>query len=135
MWFLFEHVDQFLVANEISATFVGEVFGPFRKTLVFPGAFAAGILERNGPFGHDWTAEVLVDPVRVDRMERDGHLTAAEAEDIRRNGYIATYLENIERNRGYKGFNRPGIDSVLRALDPRSSVRLTALDKGTVARA
>ena len=45
------------------------------------------------------------------------------------NSYIATHLENIERNEGYKGFNKPGIDGVLRALDPRASVRGTALLK------
>jgi hypothetical protein len=68
-----------------------------------------------------------VDPARIDRLERAGHLTAAEAEDIRLNGYIATHLENIERNDGYKGFNKPGIDGVLRALDPRAAVRATAV--------
>jgi hypothetical protein len=71
-------------------------------------------------------APAPVDPARVDLLERDGHLTADEAEAIRLNGYIATHLENIERNQGYKGFNKPGIDGVLRALDPRASVRLTA---------
>ncbi len=67
-----------------------------------------------------------VDPARVDRLERAGDLTAAEAETIRLNGYIAAHLENIERNDGYKGFNKPGIDGVLRALDPRASVRAEA---------
>jgi hypothetical protein len=71
-------------------------------------------------------APAPVDPARVDRLEQDGHLTAAEAEAIRLNGYIATHLENIERNQGYKGFNKPGIDGVLRALDPRAGVRETA---------
>ncbi len=71
----------------------------------------------------DWAA---VDPARVDALEASGDLTAAEAEDIRLNGYIATHLENIERNDGYKGFNKPGIDGVLRALDPRAEVRETA---------
>jgi hypothetical protein len=67
-----------------------------------------------------------VDPARVDGLQRAGHLTHAEAEEIRLNGYIATHLENIERNQGYKGFNKPGIDGVLRALDPRAGVRETA---------
>lgn len=72
----------------------------------------------------DWGA---VDPTRVDALEASGDLTPAEAEEIRLNGYIATHLENIERNDGYKGFNKPGIDGVLRALDPRAAVRATAL--------
>ena len=65
----------------------------------------------------DWIA---VDPSRVDRLEQEGHLPADEAEQIRLNGAIITHLENIERNEGYKGFNKPGIDGVLRKLDPRA---------------
>lgn len=63
---------------------------------------------------------VPVDPTRVDTLEREGHLPKDEAEDIRLNGAIATHLENIERNEGYKGFNKAGIDGVLRKLDPRA---------------
>ena len=65
----------------------------------------------------DWAA---VDPRRVDALEAAGHIGAAEAESLRLDGSIITHLENIERNDGYKGFNREGIDSVLRKLDPRA---------------
>jgi hypothetical protein len=65
----------------------------------------------------DWD---VVDPSRVDRLERGGHINAVEAEKLRLNGSMVTHLENIERNHGYKGFNREGIDSVLRKLDPRA---------------
>jgi len=64
----------------------------------------------------DWAA---VDPSKVDQLEADGHLPADEAERIRTEGAIITHLENIERNDGYKGFNKPGIDGVLQKLDPR----------------
>jgi hypothetical protein len=64
----------------------------------------------------DWAP---VDPERVDRLEAAGHLPAEEAERIRTEGAIVTHLENIERNDGYKGFNKPGIDGVLQKLDPR----------------
>ena len=60
-----------------------------------------------------------VDPTRVDELERAGHINAAEAERLRLDGTVATHLENIERNDAYKGFNREGIDNVLRKLDPR----------------
>lgn len=63
-----------------------------------------------------------VDPARVDELERGGHLTREEAEDFRLRGAIASHLENIERNQGYKGFNQPGIDGVLRIIDPRKNV-------------
>jgi hypothetical protein len=64
----------------------------------------------------DWAA---VDPARVDALEAAGHLPPDEAERIRLDGAIVTHLENIERNDGYKGFNKPGIDGVLKKLDPR----------------
>jgi hypothetical protein len=38
------------------------------------------------------------------------------------NGAIAAHLENLERNDGYKGFNMPGIDGVLRVIDPRRNM-------------
>jgi hypothetical protein len=63
-----------------------------------------------------------VDPARVDRLERAGHLAPEEAEDFRLRGAIASHLENLERNQGFKGFNQPGIDGVLRIIDPRKNV-------------
>lgn len=71
----------------------------------------------------DWAA---VDPARVDSLEIAGHLPADEAERIRAEGAIITHLENIERNEGYKGFNKPGIDGVLQKLDPRRYGKLKA---------
>ena len=62
-----------------------------------------------------------MDPARFDQLQAEGQLGAEEAEEIRLNGYIATHLENIERNegyKGYKGFNKPRIDCVLRTGPP-----------------
>ncbi len=67
-----------------------------------------------------------VEPARLDALEAGGHLSPAEAEDIRLGGTIAAHLENLERNDGYKGFNMPGIDGVLRKLDPRKDVSAAA---------
>jgi hypothetical protein len=69
---------------------------------------------------------VAVDPQRVDLLEAEGHLSAEEAEKIRMEGAIISHLENIERNDGFKGFNKPGIDGVLRKLDPRAAAAMTA---------
>lgn len=63
-----------------------------------------------------------VDPARVDRLQQAGHLEQDEAEDFRLRGAIGSHLENLERNLGYKGFNQPGIDGVLRIIDPRKNV-------------
>jgi len=65
----------------------------------------------------DWGA---VDPTRVDILESQGHISPEEAAEIRNRGAIITHYENIERNDGFKGFNRLGIDQVLRKLDPRA---------------
>jgi len=67
----------------------------------------------------DWAA---VEPRRLDTLEAGGHLSPQEAEDFRLNGAIAAHLENLERNDGYKGFNMPGIDGVLRVIDPRRNM-------------
>jgi hypothetical protein len=49
-------------------------------------------------------------------------VTAEQAEDFRLNGAIGSHLENLERNEGFKGFNQPGIDGVLRIIDPRKNL-------------
>jgi len=63
-----------------------------------------------------------VDPARIDALELSGHLSSEEAENFRLNGAIGAHLENIERNDGFKGFNQPGIDGVLRIIDPRQNL-------------
>ncbi|MFM8896526.1 MAG: hypothetical protein ACKOE2_14455, partial [Actinomycetales bacterium] len=63
-----------------------------------------------------------VDPARVDSLEQEGLITAEQAEDFRLYGSIGSHLENLERNDGFKGFNQPGIDGVLRILDPRKNL-------------
>ncbi len=59
---------------------------------------------------------------RLDRLVRDGLLSADAAAEFRERGAIGSHLENLERNQGYKGFNQPGISSVLRIIDPREFV-------------
>lgn len=67
----------------------------------------------------EWWA---VDPARIDTLEGKGLITAEQAEDFRLNGAIGSHLENLERNDGFKGFNQPGIDGVLRIIDPRKNL-------------
>lgn len=67
----------------------------------------------------EWRA---VDPVVIDALEAEGHMSATEAENFRLHGAIGNHLENMERNQGYKGFNQPGIDDVLRKIDPRRNM-------------
>lgn len=67
----------------------------------------------------EWWA---VDPARVDALEQAGLIEADQAEDFRLYGAIGSHLENLERNDGFKGFNQPGIDGVLRIIDPRQNL-------------
>jgi len=57
---------------------------------------------------------------RVRAAVARGDIGACDAAAIAADGAVLTHLENIERNLGYKGFNKPGIDGVLRLLDPRA---------------
>lgn len=63
-----------------------------------------------------------VPPARVDALEAAGLITPEQAEDFRLHGAIGSHLENLERNDGFKGFNQPGIDGVLRIIDPRQNL-------------
>ena len=63
-----------------------------------------------------------VDPKRVDKLEKEGHINAEMAENFRLHGAIGSHFENLERNEGFKGFNQPGIDAVLRVIDPRKQL-------------
>jgi hypothetical protein len=61
-------------------------------------------------------------PAKVDALEAAGLITPEQAEDFRLHGAIGSHLENLERNDGFKGFNQPGIDGVLRIIDPRQNL-------------
>jgi len=63
-----------------------------------------------------------VNPDRVELLERHHLISKEQAEDFRLNGAIGSHFENLERNDGYKGFNQPGIDNVLRIIDPRKNL-------------
>lgn len=63
-----------------------------------------------------------INPSKVDALEEKGLITKQQADDFRLNGAIGSHFENLERNDGYKGFNQPGIDDVLRILDPRKNL-------------
>ncbi len=61
-------------------------------------------------------------PVRAERIAdllRDGLISAAQAEQFRQNGAVGSHLEILQRNDGYKGFNKHGINEIIRDTDPR----------------
>jgi hypothetical protein len=60
-----------------------------------------------------------VDPDRIDRLHRAGHIDDAQADRFRRDGAIGSHLENLERNEGFKGFNQTGVSDIIGRTDPR----------------
>ena len=95
--------------NEIFAELNIEMMQPFSD---FPHLYQALTV------GEWWP----VDPKRIDMLEAEGHISKEAAEDFRKNGAIGSHFENLERNNGFKGFNQPGIDDVLRVIDPRKQL-------------
>ena len=63
-----------------------------------------------------------VEPEKIDVLESEGHISKEVAEDFRKYGAIGSHFENLERNNGFKGFNQPGIDGILRVIDPRKQL-------------
>jgi hypothetical protein len=48
-----------------------------------------------------------------------GFVTNEQAEKFAKDGALGSHLEILERNQGYKGFNRTGISQIIRRTDPR----------------
>ena len=65
--------------------------------------------------GERWS----VNPARVQRLLASGRLTQDEARDFIACGALGSHLENLERNDGYKGFNKEGISDIITRTDAR----------------
>jgi hypothetical protein len=63
-----------------------------------------------------------VDPVRIERLQSAGRITAEQAERFGREGALGSHLEILERNDGYKGFNQTGISEIITRTDPRRTI-------------
>jgi hypothetical protein len=58
-------------------------------------------------------------PRRIDRLLERGQITPEQAVQFRDQGSIGSHLENLQRNDGFKGFNRQGVSQIIAATDPR----------------
>jgi hypothetical protein len=65
--------------------------------------------------GERWT----VRPARVAALQKQGLITAAQAEGFLRDGAIGSHLENLQRRGGFKGFNQKSVSAIIAATDPR----------------
>lgn len=61
----------------------------------------------------------VIDPVRIETLERKKLITAEQASTFRSEGAVGSHLENLERNDGFKGFNQAGVSDIIRRTDPR----------------
>ncbi len=61
-----------------------------------------------------------VEAPRLQRLVRDKILTEEQADTFHAKGAVGSHLENIERNEGYKGFNKKNVSLIIRQTDPRS---------------
>lgn len=60
-----------------------------------------------------------VDANNITAALADGAITKEQAERFRTSGIIGSHLEILQRNEGYKGFNKSGINEIIRDTDPR----------------
>lgn len=63
-------------------------------------------------YGERWP----VDPHRLECLR--GSIDDALLEKFGREGAIGSHLESLQRSEGYKGFNKEGVDVILRAVNP-----------------
>jgi hypothetical protein len=61
----------------------------------------------------------MVEPSRLAAAKAAGFITGDQAERFAKHGVLGSHLEILERNEGYKGFNRTGISEIIRRTDPR----------------
>ncbi len=60
-----------------------------------------------------------VNPKRLDVLFKNGSITQEQRDKFEREGALGSHLENLERNEGYKGFNKNNVSSIIRETDPR----------------
>lgn len=65
--------------------------------------------------GERWT----VDERRLDRLLADRSITRSQYETFREHGAIGSHMENLQRNQGFKGFNKASVTKIIKATDPR----------------
>lgn len=61
-----------------------------------------------------------VDPKRIEHLLKQGWITRAQADQFLTDGAIGSHLENLQRDEGYKGFNKDNVSVIIKKTDPRS---------------
>ena len=56
---------------------------------------------------------------RVAKLVVAGRISAEQGEKFLAERAVGSHLENIQRNEGYKGFNRKNVTTIIQQTDPR----------------
>ncbi len=98
--FDFERLSTDLNSNGI------EVMPPFSHFDFLKQAFTKGEM---------WEVEKK----RLDSLLKDEHISQEKYEEFSKNGAIGSHMENLERDQGFKGFNRSSVTKIIMETDPR----------------
>lgn len=101
--FMFDKLKEDLAAHHMG------MMDPFSNFPYLKQAFTAGQI---------WP----VDPPRVEALRTAGLITPAQAEYFLTNGALGSHLENLQRDEGYKGFNKDNVSLIIQRTDPRVAV-------------
>ncbi|NIM10627.1 MAG: hypothetical protein GTO45_01435 [Candidatus Aminicenantes bacterium] len=66
-------------------------------------------------YGEPWP----VKEKRVQRLLKDGFITAESAEQFIQKGALGSHMENIQRSSGYKGFSQKEVSAIIQETDPQ----------------
>jgi hypothetical protein len=65
--------------------------------------------------GEQWK----VSSKRVEVLRSKGQITQEQAARFLKEGALGSHLENLQRNEGYKGFNKDSVNIIIKKTDPR----------------
>lgn len=99
--FMFDKLKEDLAAHQVG------MMEPFSNFPYLKQAFTKGEM---------WP----VDPVRIDALRQAGLITPTQAEHFLANGALGSHLENLQRDEGYKGFNKDNVSLIIQRTDPRA---------------
>jgi hypothetical protein len=60
-----------------------------------------------------------VDVKRLDKLLKQSYITQSQYDEFVKNGAIGSHMENLERDQGFKGFNRTSVTKIIMETDPR----------------
>jgi hypothetical protein len=74
-----------------------------------------GFLKQAFTVGEVWPVERR----RLEKLLEERYITRDQFERFQREGAIGSHLENLERDQGFKGFNRASVAKIIAETDPR----------------